>query len=155
MTSMNKLVLPGILTAIVMVAGIFAFVPIEQASTVHTGTTGVNTSLEGLVDATDQNANNLDNAAEIIATAANAGIACVTITVTDDAGGGGNDPAVDIIIGGITVASPNPTDGNSIVVDECAAIGAGGTVVFDQLGADSADGGNTISGEVVIIADNA
>lgn len=33
---MNKLAIPAILVAIVMVAGIFAFSPIEQASTVHT-----------------------------------------------------------------------------------------------------------------------
>jgi len=33
---MNKLTIPAILVATVMVAGIFAFMPIEQASTVHT-----------------------------------------------------------------------------------------------------------------------
>jgi len=148
---MNKLVLPTILTAIVMVAGIFAFIPVEQASTIHN--TVLNVGIDDLVDATDQNANNLNDDVEIIATAANAGIACVTITVRDDAGGN-PDPAVDIIIDGITVASPNPGDGLDTVVDECAAISAGGTVSFDQQGADSVDGGNTISGEVVILADD-
>jgi len=33
---MNKLVIPAILVATVMVAGIFAFIPVEQATTVHT-----------------------------------------------------------------------------------------------------------------------
>ena len=33
---MNKLTIPAILVATVMVAGIFAFIPVEQASTVHT-----------------------------------------------------------------------------------------------------------------------
>ena len=33
---MNKLTIPTILAATVMVAGIFAFMPVEQASTVHT-----------------------------------------------------------------------------------------------------------------------
>jgi len=33
---MNKLTIPTILAATVMIAGIFAFMPIEQASTVHT-----------------------------------------------------------------------------------------------------------------------
>ena len=33
---MNKLTIPTILVATVMVAGIFAFMPVEQASTVHT-----------------------------------------------------------------------------------------------------------------------
>jgi len=32
---MNKLTIPAILAATVMVAGIFAFMPVEQASTVH------------------------------------------------------------------------------------------------------------------------
>jgi len=32
---MNKLTIPAILVATVMVAGIFAFIPVEQASTVH------------------------------------------------------------------------------------------------------------------------
>ena len=35
---MNKLAIPAILAATVMVAGLFAFAPVEQASTVHTGT---------------------------------------------------------------------------------------------------------------------
>ena len=33
---MNKLIIPAILAATVMVAGIFAFMPVERASTVHT-----------------------------------------------------------------------------------------------------------------------
>ena len=33
---MNKLTIPAILVATVMVAGIFAFMPVEQATTVHT-----------------------------------------------------------------------------------------------------------------------
>jgi len=36
---MNKLTIPTILAATVMVAGIFAFMPVEQASTVHTSNT--------------------------------------------------------------------------------------------------------------------
>ena len=34
---MNKLVIPSILAATVLIAGIFAFMPVEKASTVHTG----------------------------------------------------------------------------------------------------------------------
>ena len=42
---MNKLTIPAILVATVMVAGIFAFMPIEKASTVHdTVTTDIGTS---------------------------------------------------------------------------------------------------------------
>jgi len=36
---MNKLTIPAILVATVMVAGIFAFMPVQQASTVHTSGT--------------------------------------------------------------------------------------------------------------------
>ena len=32
---MNKIAIPAILVATVMVAGMFAFMPVEQASTVH------------------------------------------------------------------------------------------------------------------------
>jgi len=146
---MKNIIIPTILAATILIAGAFTFIPVENASTIHAQTAA---AVEGLIDVTDQNANNLDDAAEIIATAARAGIACVAISVTDDAGGN-EDPAVNIIIGGVTVASPDPTDGATAVVDECAVIAAGGTVVFDQQGADSADGGNNVSGEVVIIAD--
>ena len=147
---MKKIIIPTILAATILIAGAFAVIPVENASTVHSQI--VNPAVEGLVDVTDQNANNLDDAAEIIATAARAGVACVTVSVTDDAGGN-NDPAVNINIGGVTVASPNPDDTETVVVDQCAVIAAAETVVFDQQGADSADGGNTVSGEVVIIAD--
>jgi len=40
---MNKIAIPALLVATVMVAGIFAFVPVEQASTIHT------TSSSGLI----------------------------------------------------------------------------------------------------------
>ena len=47
---MNKLAIPAILAATVLVAGIFAFMPVQQASTVHlTLATGDNTSLAGEV----------------------------------------------------------------------------------------------------------
>ena len=42
---MNKLAIPAILAATVMVAGMFAFMPVEQASTVHaTGFTNISTA---------------------------------------------------------------------------------------------------------------
>ena len=33
---MNKLTIPSILAATVLIAGIFAFMPVEKANTVHT-----------------------------------------------------------------------------------------------------------------------
>ena len=47
---MNKLAIPAILTATIMVAGIFAFMPVEQASTVHT------TAIGTIVDVVDTDA---------------------------------------------------------------------------------------------------
>jgi len=54
---MKKYAIPIILTAVVLVAGIFAFMPVQQASTVHTtvasassGLTTVTYSLDGLPD---------------------------------------------------------------------------------------------------------
>jgi len=51
---LNKFAIPSILVAIVMIAGMFAFSPVEQASTTHTGVTGVLTSTLGLVCVTEE-----------------------------------------------------------------------------------------------------
>ena len=50
---MNKLVIPTILLATVMVAGMFAFMPVEQASTIHAGATGVQASQAQIQQAED------------------------------------------------------------------------------------------------------
>ena len=47
---MNKLTIPAILVATVLVAGIFAFMPIQQASTVHTSGT-ITTASDADIDA--------------------------------------------------------------------------------------------------------
>jgi len=49
---MNKLTIPAILVATVMVAGIFAFMPVEQASTVHTTIQGTQLKAFTIADAT-------------------------------------------------------------------------------------------------------
>jgi len=43
---MNKLMIPVILVATVMVAGAFAFMPVEQATTVHTTILGTNVAID-------------------------------------------------------------------------------------------------------------
>ena len=52
----RKLAIPAILAVTVMVAGLFAFAPVEQASTVHVGVvqsvTGVQTSVTETIDVT-------------------------------------------------------------------------------------------------------
>jgi len=45
---MNKLAIPAILVAVIMVAGIFAFSPVEQASTVHGS---ISTEVQAVADA--------------------------------------------------------------------------------------------------------
>lgn len=51
---MNKIIIPTILTATILIAGLFAFMPVQQASTVHTtilaGTSQVRAVAEAAVD---------------------------------------------------------------------------------------------------------
>ena len=47
---MNKLTIPSILAATVLIAGIFAFMPVEKASTVHTGLGDKLTAIQDDVD---------------------------------------------------------------------------------------------------------
>ena len=52
---MSKLTIPVILVATIMIAGMFAFMPVEQASTVHTTIgTGASTVLVATLDAVDE-----------------------------------------------------------------------------------------------------
>ena len=44
---MNKIVIPTILAATVLVAGMFAMMPVQKASTVHTSITAAVTDLDG------------------------------------------------------------------------------------------------------------
>jgi len=147
---MNKIVFPALLAATVMVAGAFAFMPVEQASTVHLG---IETNLDQLIQVASDSANNLDNAPETLITAANSGIVCYEIEITDTVGGG-NDPAVDILVGGQIVQTVNPGNGASIEVNDCSAIEANETVQYDQLGID-VDTGNTIDVATAILIGDA
>ena len=44
---MNKIVIPAILAATVLVAGMFALMPVQKASTVHTAITAAVSDLDG------------------------------------------------------------------------------------------------------------
>jgi len=76
---MNKLLIPAILAAIVVVAGIFAFMPIEKASTVHTTITGQ------LVTTNTADDQVMTAAINIIADSATIKEGVVCLKVTDDA----------------------------------------------------------------------
>jgi len=62
---MSKIVIPISLTAIVLIAGIFAFQPIEQAATVHTTIQGSQLVLDRVNFALVADANNLANTNQI------------------------------------------------------------------------------------------
>jgi len=49
--TMNKITIPTILTATILVAGIFAFMPVEQASTVHTTIQDSQTAIKSVTSA--------------------------------------------------------------------------------------------------------
>ena len=73
---MNKLAIPSILAATVLVAGIFAFMPVEKASTVHTGLGSQLTEIKADVNAMRMDVSDIKTG---IWTPANR-----TLTVTDD-----------------------------------------------------------------------
>jgi len=147
---MKKLAIPAILAATVMVAGMFAFMPIEQASTVHTTVTA---NTNELIEIASASAINLDDDPQTLMTATNSGIVCYEIEVTDTAGGN-PDPAVDILVGGKVVQTVDPGDGQTIEVNDCSAIEAGETIQYDQDGPDGEDNGNDIDvATAILIAD--
>jgi len=111
---LNKFLIPAALIATIVIAGIFAFMPIEKASTVH-----------GSIDTNvDAEADNLDRAVtfsknySLFEAKSNAGV--VLVLVDDDA----TDTTGRIIVG----AKKN-TDTLNTGVLECGARDAGGTVI--------------------------
>ena len=67
---MNKLTIPSILAATVLIAGIFAFMPVEKASTVHSSLgikiDGVDTKVTGLIGDVDTKVMALQNNASVM-----------------------------------------------------------------------------------------
>ena len=116
---MKKLAIPAILVATVMVAGIFAFMPVEQASTVHTTITGAGGALgtPGNVDiATD-----LDDAQNQLAALIEFG------SCTNGIGGGASCNMLTVVEDGIafvtvttTVNGATSPNGVGIEVDATA-----------------------------------
>jgi len=102
---MNKLTIPAILVATVMVAGIFAFMPIEQASTVHQSTTGPQRLSEDIILVTVEDT---DLVIECPATSNGCVILDVYIEENDTVGGGG----ADIDLGAVTAT----IDGDAVVI---------------------------------------
>ena len=125
---MNKLVIPAILVSITLVAGIFAFMPVEKASTVHTTIQG--TQLTEIASAID-----LDTTTNATAGCGNgAGLVFYTFTNNTLAGVGGG-----LVGGQIT----------SIVLDIDGGGGAAGITL--NLGANNS---TSVSGVIGVTANN-
>ena len=129
---MNKLMIPAILAATVMVAGIFAFMPVEQASTVHT-TSGLSAIVESVTTATtaaDQ---------DILITCPTTSTGChileVYINESTGTGVGVRIDTIDATINGVAIAAL--IDNADLVVD-------GTTALLPELGGLSLGPGDTI-----------
>jgi len=156
---MNKLTIPAILVATVMVAGIFAFMPVEQASTVHdtiittlggsatpVTNNAVNTNLESTqtqIEAIVQTGSGTMVAGADVAvlTVANTGIMYITVDTTADG------------VTGTVIQVANAdvcTDVAILVADSpftCATpVTAGQAVTFED-----EDGGSNSAGTVVAV----
>jgi len=137
---MNKIAIPVILAATVMVAGIFAFMPVEQATTVHTtilaSTERLIVEVEGLAPvafaAADANA--------CLGPATGTGVMDLAIFVTDNIG----TPIAGLVVGDFSFAFVSEDGGGAVTADIAFADEGGGlyTIGFDgdaDLGADGVD----------------
>jgi len=103
---MNKITIPAILVATVMVAGAFAFMPVEQASTVHTTIQGTQQNLVAL-ELTDTafavgDTYTIDCTTDyaVLGLAINSGTTTAADTVTVSAGGEDVGVAITLATGG-------------------------------------------------------
>ena len=101
---MNKLTIPAILVATVMVAGAFAFMPVEQASTVHTTTALGSVEVLELTDAAPAAADTYTVACD--GDAVVLGITLLAAAEGADAG----DEDITITAGGEAVAAIDDVD---------------------------------------------
>ena len=110
---MIKYAIPAILVATVMVAGMFAFIPVEQASTVHTTIQGSQAQMQQGEDDTDRISGGAAEASTVtIGTNNNTPFIVHSIIVcgtSDDGTGDDGDDEIDLT-GGITVDGDLLTD---------------------------------------------
>jgi len=110
---MNKITIPVILVATVMVAGAFAFMPVEQATTVHTTIiSNVEDQPRSITVTTDVGAVTQDNEVVVVL---DAGDAFVGTAILSSAGAGAcslQDASDDVLLAGIADAVTNDVIGN-------------------------------------------
>jgi len=134
--------LPAILTATVLLAGMFAFIPVEQASTVHTTIQGSQGTVS--IDTVDATAVELDDNDEIEITAANA--FCVVSMTIEIIAADDNDifNTDDNEINGVNI---NDVAGATEVFDFLTDPGGAATFLSDLWVDNSMNGRNAICAE--------
>ena len=125
---MNKLTIPAILVATVMVAGIFAFMPVEQASTVHTTLGQLN------VGSNTDVATNVAAGLVVVATSATIKQGTVCLTYTDP--GANDDP--DLVVSYDATDTDTGSISADITGDNCFDF-AGFGLNLDATTTDAAD----------------
>lgn len=154
---MNRLVIPSILTATVLIAGIFALMPIEKASTVHTTIQATTARISSATLAVSVALTDVT----ITCPAASDGCHILEILVDDDDAGAGDEVTIDNILlnafGEVNVVliayAPDETvDGNPEALPQVSglAIAGGDSLVINVItdGTDSADYDVTVVAEV-------
>jgi len=125
---MNKLAIPAILGIIILVAGVFAFSPVDQASTVHTTVQG--SQLNQIITLIAQ-----DTATTYLATS-NAGFT-LDICFSDNNAGTVDDVQVRAGSGGATIFLDLRPAGVSAEFVQCASIGGKADDSYDIIVTDT------------------
>jgi len=120
---MNKLFIPTILAVIVLVAGIFAFIPVEKASTVHTTIQGTQLHEAGTVAgnmlSTDLNGDPITITSTggdfLVFCQTSNGVGAGTITIADT-GNGGATNVFDIPINRTLAIQWAADDGDTVTI---------------------------------------
>jgi len=126
---MNKLAIPTLLVATIMVAGAFAFMPVEQASTVHTTAAAYDVKIAESVADTDT------ETGETFTLTCTADYQLVGLTVDMGAGtyAGGATDSFGVTIGGddiVNVAAAFMVLGANTLIDNAEAGIAAETVII-------------------------
>ena len=139
---MNKLTIPALLLGVVMIAGVFAFMPVQEASTVHLSTTTLEKQMR-MVTITSSEcafvsaATDCDTLNVTVASGASFEVLSMTVKVTEGAG----TTAASIDFGACTVNSVattfNPADAavtsGTVTIwtgDSIASVGSGANTDF-------------------------
>jgi len=123
--TMNKIAIPALLVATIMVAGAFAFVPVEQASTVHTSGTVLANNLTGGIQ-TLPGGGGAANLTDLITAATSTGADVITLAdgtsgqmkiIVHAADGGSLVVTPANMLGGSNVDLPDVSDSAILVFD--------------------------------------